>query len=137
MQYLENIWDWLIKSKDWLFDGVGMVVGAAIINWIFRYIKTNKQLHEELAAAQSWEKIANQYQITKTEGGAVVYKSNTETEHYICPSCYGLKQIHPLQDKRDYWGMFYCPGCKAEYPIKPKRTNKQKPPESSGSWMGH
>jgi hypothetical protein len=132
MQYLEITLDWLIKNKEWFFSGIGIVISVPILNWIIQAIKTNKQLRIELASAQSWEKI----QLIKTNGGAVVYKSNSEPKHYICPSCYNFKQLQILQNNHNLSGKFCCTNCNAQYQIELMKTSTQKHTEVSGHWMG-
>lgn len=103
---------------------------------LFKLQATNEELRKELAISQSWEEISSKYQLTKTSGGAVVYESNSGLNHYICPSCYNLKQIQILQDNRSNSGKFRCTGCNSEYPIELKKTNTQRHIESPKHWMG-
>ena len=65
------------------------------------------------------------YELVKTEGGAVVYKSKAEPAHFACPSCF-KSEIHILQDRRNVSGLFICPGCKTAYPVEPATTIPRK-----------
>ena len=85
---------------------------------LFNLQTANNQLKQDLAESQSWQAKANNYELKKTIGDAVVYKFKGEPEHFACPSCYNSKQIQILQTKRSYSGHYGCPGCKSEYPIE-------------------
>ena len=78
---------------------------------IFRLQEENKQLKETISETTDWSEKQNNYDLVKTEGGAVVYKSISGTEHYACPRCMERKEIQILQDDRSYYGEFNCPGC--------------------------
>jgi hypothetical protein len=77
----------------------------------------NHQLKDELQQIQGWNKTAENYELTKTPGGAVVYKYTSTPVHHICPSCFEKKEIHILQDRKVATGIHDCPNCKASFPI--------------------
>ena len=87
---------------------------------LFRLQSSNDELRKQLSSLESWQNVAGQYDLTKTSGGAVVYKYKAEPAHYACPSCYNQKQIQILQDNRTISGKYSCKGCNAEFPIDPK-----------------
>ena len=89
----------------------------SIRDMLFELQEENKNLKTAIRENENWErKIAN-YELTKTPGRAIVYKSIEGLEHYICPSCAENKQVYPLQDQRVMSGAFVCPSCKASYGI--------------------
>lgn len=79
----------------------------------------NAELKKSLKEKEDWDNRIKQYSLTKTEGGAVVYISNGEPKHYICPSCITKKEIHIIQDCRSLSGRFICSGCDKQFPIEP------------------
>ncbi|MBU0620553.1 MAG: hypothetical protein KJ795_01775 [Gammaproteobacteria bacterium] len=89
---------------------------------LFRLQTENDLLRRQLADANSWDTRAGQYQLTHTDGGAVVFKFNGQPEHFACPSCFNKHEIHILQDNRTMSGKFRCTGCTAEFPIKPHES---------------
>lgn len=91
----------------------------------------NESLRKELQAKDDWEKRKAQYDLTRTEGGAMVWSSKEEPKHYACPNCLeSKKEIHILQDANDaYTGHFECKQCKNDYQI---RREKSLPKQSSG-----
>ena len=84
----------------------------------------NRTLKQELEQADAWNEKIGSYKLTQTPGGAVVHASIGEPPHFVCPSCVNERKLQILQDRRTMAGLFRCPGCKVEYPIKPER----KPP---------
>lgn len=78
-------------------------------------------LRSQLAAAQGWAKQFEQYELFKTSGGAVIYRFKGQPEHFACPSCVNLPQLHILQNNRTISGKYRCTGCGSEYPIEPSR----------------
>jgi len=88
---------------------------------LFTLQTTNQDLQRKLAEQESWEKKLSAYSIRQTTGGAVVYASNAEPQHFICPSCLNKREIHILQDNRTMSGKFRCTGCDSEYPINPHK----------------
>jgi len=79
----------------------------------------NDKLRREIGARAEWESMKSQYELTKTEGAAVVYRFTGQPEHFACPSCHTKETIQILQDKRVMSGAFECPSCKATFPVKP------------------
>ena len=92
---------------------------------LFRLQSDNKELKDKYSEIENWLKKSEQYTLTKTTGGAVVYKFNDEPEHFACPSCIEKKTIQILQDNRTMSGKYRCVGCESEYPINPR--TKQPP----------
>ena len=87
---------------------------------LFRLQDENKNLKQRINEQDEWNKRIENYELTKTAGGAIVYKSKEGTEHYICPSCKEKREIHILQDNRTQSGKFRCVNCNAEFPINPR-----------------
>lgn len=84
----------------------------------------NADLKRQIAEADEWKATAAQYEMVKTEGGAIVYKFKGTPEHYACPNCVGGKRITPLQDNRTQSGKYRCtnPSCNgAEFPVQPQK----------------
>lgn len=78
----------------------------------------NLKLKAEIAALDQWNSRLSSFELTKTEGGAVVYKTISGLDYFVCPSCIENRQIHPLQDMHVMSGEFRCPSCKANFPIQ-------------------
>lgn len=91
---------------------------------LFKLQDENNRLRQEITYAKNWDAKAAQYELTKTEGGAVAYKFKGEPEHFICPSCFNSQQIHILQMTRSRSGMHHCTGCKSEFPIEPEKPRR-------------
>lgn len=91
---------------------------------LFKLQEENNSLRIEVSEKESWDKKLSEYVLVKTEGNAVVYKSKTGPEHYLCPSCISKKTIEILQDNRTMSGKFRCIGCEGEYPINPQEKMK-------------
>jgi predicted RNA-binding Zn-ribbon protein involved in translation (DUF1610 family) len=89
---------------------------------LFRLQTNNEELRKQIAQFESWEKQLEKYTLTKTAGGAVVYRFTGEPEHFICPSCVAQRNLQILQDNRTMSGKYRCPGCKNEFPINPQRN---------------
>ena len=89
---------------------------------LFRLQSNNEELRKQNAQYESWEKQKEQYTLTKTAGGALVYMYKGEPEHFTCPSCVSQHQLQILQDNRSMTGKFTCPGCKNEFPINPSMS---------------
>jgi len=81
----------------------------------------NRDLKKQIHEAESWEKQLADYELFKTEGEGMVYRSKTEPVHYICPSCVNDQRIQILQDQKGYAGIFTCPGCDAKYNVNKKQ----------------
>ncbi len=86
---------------------------------LFRLQDENNALRKQVAEQNDWNSRIDNYELVKTPGGAIVYKSKQGTEHYICPSCKEKREIHILQDNRTWSGKFRCVNCEAEFPINP------------------
>lgn len=82
----------------------------------------NKNIKAQLAEVEAWQAKAEQYELTKTPGGAVVYRFKGEPEHFACPSCFGSKQIHILQTTRTLSGRYHCTGCRSGFPVEPQKA---------------
>lgn len=94
---------------------------------LFSIQQKNEELRRALDAIDAWKETSSAYALAKTDGGAVVYKYNSDPLHYACPSCYNKKQIQILQDNRTISGKFRCTGCAAEFPINPAVKVKPEP----------
>lgn len=101
---------------------------------LFKLQELNNSLKEELATAKGWQARADQYQLTGTPGGGVVYEFKGTPKHFACPSCFNKKEVHILQDNRTFSGKYRCTGCTSEYPIQPQKRTPPPPPRSGG-WM--
>lgn len=84
---------------------------------LFELQTENEKLRKEISARDDWDTKIAQYDLAKTDGGAVVYKFKGEPQYYVCPSCVINREIHILQDRKDVKGCFRCPKCKADFPI--------------------
>jgi len=71
---------------------------------------------------KAWSERLGSYDLTKTAGGAVVFKFKGQPEHFACPSCANNRKLEILQDNRTMSGKFRCAACKAEYPINPREN---------------
>jgi hypothetical protein len=78
------------------------------------------RLTQELERNNTWDERLGSYELTKTAGGAVVYKFKSQPEHFACPSCANSCKLEILQDNRTMSGKYRCTGCEAEYPINPR-----------------
>ena len=88
---------------------------------LFKLQSENESLRRQIGQFESWDKTLSGYSLAKTAGGAVVYVSKGTPEHYACPSCIAKRELQILQDNRTYSGKFRCTGCKAEFPVNPRR----------------
>ena len=50
---------------------------------LFSLQSDNEALKKKIAETESWDNKLNEYELTKTSGGAVVYKFNGTPDHYI------------------------------------------------------
>lgn len=83
----------------------------------------NRAIREQLKDAKDWQNKADQYGLSATAGGAVVYKFSGLPEHYVCPSCFNSKkEIHILQTNRTLSGKYRCTGCGSEFPIEQQKS---------------
>ena len=88
---------------------------------LFKLQEANNNLNRALENAQSWQTKSDQYELTKTNGGAVVYIFKGQPEHFACPSCFNSKQVHILQTNRTISGKYRCTGCNSEFPIEQQK----------------
>lgn len=88
---------------------------------LFRLQDENNNLKKQIAEQEDWNKRFDNYELVKTSGGAVVYRSKQGTEHYICPACKEKREIHILQDNRTFSGKYRCVNCSAEFPVDPHK----------------
>jgi len=102
--------DNLGKAQDTLFE---------MRDELFSLQTENNKLKQELEKQNNWTERINSYELTKTDGGAVVYKFKGQPDHFACPSCINGHKLEILQDNRTMSGKFRCVSCQAEYPIKP------------------
>ena len=89
---------------------------------LFRLQSENQALKTQISKAESWDTRISNYELSQTDGGAIVYKSKSKPEHFVCPSCTEKKEIHILQDARKAMGTFTCPGCDKLFPVKKSRV---------------
>jgi len=80
------------------------------------------RLKSALGTVQSWRTQAEQYELTTTDGGAVVRKYQGQPDHLACPSCFNKREVHILQDNKVLAGTYRCPGCGSNYPVRPTRS---------------
>ncbi len=83
-------------------------------------------LRQQLAEAQAWNATVAQYELAKTDGGAVVYRFKGEPAHFVCPSCFNKREMQILQNNGTLSGKYRCTGCGAEFPVEPR----ERPPTS-------
>jgi hypothetical protein len=88
---------------------------------LFRLQSENQGLRGQLKAKEGWESQKSQYSLEETAGGGIVYAFQGTPKHYACPSCFTKETIQILQDKNVMGGQFACPGCEAEYRVKPRQ----------------
>ena len=101
---------------------------------LFSLQEENNSLKKQIANAESWKEKADQYELVKTNGQAVVYKFKGQPEHYICPSCFNSKNIHILQSNRTMSGKYRCTGCESEFPIEPIQRHEPINYGRGGDW---
>ena len=88
---------------------------------LFSLQEANNVLRQQIAESKSWQTKADEYELTKTRGEAVVYRFKGQPEHFACPSCFNAKAIHILQPNRTMSGKFRCTGCGSEFPVDPQQ----------------
>jgi regulator of replication initiation timing len=76
-------------------------------------------LRAELSAEREWATKSAQYQLSQTEGAAVVYQFVGEPAHFACPSCFNKREVHILQPASSWHGTFKCTGCGSSFPVSP------------------
>ncbi|WP_114325987.1 hypothetical protein [Candidatus Colwellia aromaticivorans] len=85
---------------------------------LFRLQEENNTLKTTIGEFNSWGDKLAEYELVKTVGEAVVYKSKSDPEHYICPSCVSKRSIQILQDNKTISGTYRCISCNGSYPIR-------------------
>ncbi|HAS6055557.1 hypothetical protein [Vibrio vulnificus] len=86
---------------------------------VLEYQQENERLTELLKKDVEIREQLNQYELVKTEGGAVVYKFNAEPAHFACPQCVNDKQvISILQFTDNARGFYNCKGCSSSYLVE-------------------
>ena len=100
---------------------------------LFKLQEEGNKLRQLLDQANAWESQIEKYDLVETAGGAIVYKSKTQPEHFACPSCFNKKEIHILQNNRTMSGKYRCTGCTNQFPIEP-RERINMPPPTNNSW---
>jgi len=88
---------------------------------MFQLQEKNRALQDQLRDADSWKETADRYELVRTSGSAVVYRFMGDPEHYACPSCFGSKKLHILQDTRTISGKYRCTGCGSDFPVEPAK----------------
>jgi len=101
---------------------------------LFSLQEANNALRQEISESKSWQSKADQYELTKTAGEAVVYKFKGQPEHFACPSCFNTKAIHILQTNRTLSGKYRCTGCSSEFPVDPQKKANPIPISRGGTW---
>ncbi|RVT47436.1 hypothetical protein [Rubrivivax albus] len=79
------------------------------------------ELRSQLVDIQAWKAREQQYSLSSTVGGAVVYQFIGSPDHFACPSCFNRREVHILQDNHNMSGTFRCPGCQENFPVKQSR----------------
>ena len=77
----------------------------------------NFKLKTDAQARDEWSERAKRYELTRTEGGAIVYRSSSPPLHFACPTCFEKKQVGILQPWCSVSGNYHCPACSAEYSV--------------------
>jgi hypothetical protein len=83
---------------------------------LFRLQDVNRDLKLKLEESKSLQN----YEITATDGGAVVYRFKNAPEHFACPTCYSEGSIQILQDANSMAKNHNCTKCKSSFYIKQK-----------------
>ena len=76
-----------------------------------------RQVRAQLHAVETWEARAANYEMVRTPGGAVVFRSNGSPQHDACPVCFASQVIVPIQPL--YSGGGQCPKCKVTFELMP------------------
>jgi hypothetical protein len=72
---------------------------------LFKLQQENYELRQEQNARNDWDNTKAGYRREKTMGGAVLYKSISDSPgHFACPRCFADRQIQILQDTRSAAG---------------------------------
>jgi predicted RNA-binding Zn-ribbon protein involved in translation (DUF1610 family) len=88
---------------------------------LFELQTENDALKKQIAESEAREERMSSYKLVQTSGGAVVYESQNDPHHYICPSCVEKQSAQILQDNRTRSGKYRCVPFGAEYPIEPHK----------------
>lgn len=119
------------KASDKVIEAMGRLGTAsdtlyALRDELFRLQTENTELKRLADDRQAFDARIAKYELTKTAGGAVVWRYTEQPEHYACPVCLNAKRIEILQDNRTLSGKYRCTvkECGAEYPIDPFRPMK-------------
>jgi len=99
---------------------------------LFNLQEQNNELKQQIDKQNDWNSRIENYELVKTEGGAIVYKSKNEPAHYICTTCKENNEIQILQDNRTHTGKYRCVKCKAEFPVNPQVASSQRKVISKG-----
>lgn len=79
----------------------------------------NDNLKKHLGEIESFKNKMADYDLIKTNGGAIVYKYQKAPLYYLCPKCIDNKEIQFLQDDTsEYSGWSECPNCNRRYSIE-------------------
>ena len=79
---------------------------------MFRLQSENERLRQDLKSRDDWETRKAQYQLVRTEAGAMIWAATFEPKHFICPVCFEKREGHMLQPRGS---ILDCPACKASY----------------------
>jgi hypothetical protein len=111
--------DHLGKVQDTLFE---------LRNELAAMQDQNRELKDKLGAQESWDKIAEGYNLVATPSGGTVYHSDGPPPHYACPTCFASQKRIPLQHCGGSSVAYQCPQCKAYYPINEHKPQVTAPP---------
>ncbi|MFL1914451.1 hypothetical protein ACJW8B_03360 [Plesiomonas shigelloides] len=85
---------------------------------VYEYQNENEELKKILSDTEEIKAKLEAYTLTDSIGGAIVYKYNSNPEHYCCPQCISEKKVVSiLQFVDDFSGFYVCSGCKTRYKI--------------------
>jgi hypothetical protein len=118
---------WKATHEQWVqHGGIKTLPDYRVREELSRLQKENTDLRRENEALnqklKSKEDFQNQYLLMQTPGGAWVYISRENRNHYACPSCWdnkGNKEI--LCERNAHYGLFECPGCKNSFRVNPSQ----------------
>ncbi|OEE58379.1 hypothetical protein A1OK_15395 [Enterovibrio norvegicus FF-454] len=101
-----NIWE---SKRDKNIDELNSLIAS---------YEARKKQHEQRKKKQEQQNI--DYALARTEGGAVVLKSTSEPEHFVCPNCKTKEdKNYILQSFNRVWGTMTCPNkaCNSTFEI--------------------
>jgi predicted RNA-binding Zn-ribbon protein involved in translation (DUF1610 family) len=114
------------KASEKVIDAMGRLGQAsdtlyALRDELFRLQAENTELKRDAEKSQAFAARLEGYELTKTAGGAIVWRFKADPEHYACPSCLNDGRIEILQTNRTRSGKYRCTvkDCGAEYPVEP------------------